>query len=71
MDIRGIMIIFKTVLNFIVFNLLGVYCHYIKLKLLFFITVMPDPSILELYDFCHIKSIRIFCFARMLCVILA
>ena len=32
--IRGIMLIFKTVMNCIVFNLLGVYCHYMKLKLL-------------------------------------
>ena len=35
-DIRGIMLIFKTVMNFIVFNLLCVYCHYMKLKLLLF-----------------------------------
>ena len=35
MDIREIMLIFKkTVMNFIVFNLLGVYCQYMKLKFL-------------------------------------
>ena len=28
--------------NLIVFNLLGVYCHYMKLKVLHFITMMPD-----------------------------
>ena len=69
-DIRRIMIIFKTVLNCIVFNFLGVYCHYINLKVLFFITVMPGASNIDLFDFCHIKRIHIFCFARMLCVIL-
>ena len=31
-DIRGIMFILKTVMNCIVFNLVGVYCHYMKLK---------------------------------------
>ena len=31
-DIREIMLVFKTVMNFNVFNLLGVYCHLIKLK---------------------------------------
>ena len=43
-DISGIMFIFQTVMNCIVFNLLDVYCRYMKLKLLFFITVMPDLS---------------------------
>ena len=30
MDIRGIMFIFKMVMNCIVYNLLGVYSHYMK-----------------------------------------
>ena len=34
MDIREIMLIFKTVMNFIVFNLLGVCCQYMKFKFL-------------------------------------
>ena len=52
-----IMFIFKTVMKSIVFNLLNVYCRYIKLLVLlvkltiftyyFFITVMPDRSIIE------------------------
>ena len=53
-------IIFKTVINCIVFNLLCVYCHYMKLKLLFCITLMPVFSIIELFDFCHVKRIHIF-----------
>ena len=33
MDIREIILIFKTIMNFIGLNLLDVYCHYMKLKL--------------------------------------
>ena len=35
-DISGIMFIFKTVMYCIIFNLLDVYCRYMKLKLLTF-----------------------------------
>ena len=39
-DIRGIMLIFKTVVIFSIVNLPGVCCHYMELKLLNFITLM-------------------------------
>ena len=43
-DIRGIMFILKTVMNCFVFNLQGVCCHYMELKLLNFITLMANLS---------------------------
>ena len=67
-----IMFIFKTVMKSIVFNLLNVYCRYIKLLVLlvkltiftyyFFITVMPDRSIIEWCDICQLKHTHMFFF---------
>jgi hypothetical protein len=63
-DISGIMFIFKTVMYCIIFNLLDVYCRYMKLKLLTFLLqwCLILVSIIGLFDFCHVKCTHIFCF---------
>ena len=46
---REIILIFKTVMNFIVLDLPGVYCHYMKSELLNFIILMVDLPIITYF----------------------